>query len=96
MLEKYNQISGNCNTLSKYGYLFSTDELLEESEGVTKVREAFSNISTRYKEEIFDNIISYINEGSVYESKNEIQYKEESGIRSIIRIMLEKGLLKGR
>ncbi|WP_172924893.1 hypothetical protein [Streptococcus sp. 2154] len=96
LLEKYNQISGNCNTLSKYGYLFSTDELLEESEGVTKVREAFSNISTRYKEEIFDNIISYINEGSVYESKNEIQYKEESGIRSIIRIMLEKGLLKGR
>ncbi|MDG3143157.1 hypothetical protein MKL29_10150 [Streptococcus suis] len=96
LLEKYNKISGDCTTLSKYGYNFSTDELLEESEGVAKTRAAFSDISTRYKEEILRNTISYIYKGLDNEFENEIQYREESGASSIIRIMLEKGLLKGR
>ncbi|MGO5473639.1 hypothetical protein [Streptococcus hyointestinalis] len=96
LLEKYNKISGNCTTLSKYEYNFSIDDLLEESEGVAKIRVAFSDISTRHKEEILRNTISYIYKELDNEVENKIQYREESGASSIIRIMLEKGLLNGR
>lgn len=96
LLEKYKENSVDCNTLSKYGYIFSEDELLEESEGVTRVRKAFSDVSTKHAEEILEDITSYITEESIYESNSGIQNEKESGTHSIIRVMHEKGLLERR
>lgn len=94
LLEKYSNNNVECNTLSKYGYKYSTNELLEEEEGVNSVRTAFFEIVENYSEELLNDLTKNIDKSFNSFLKVGSDFKKENGVQTIVRIMREKGVLK--